>query len=448
MKGWKTVLSESFTTKVPHDYTVIALDKDVVEVQDPSGLFVMHMEYRPTTTRPTDKADDRSVPAGQMQAYQFMRTWIKSFRDIRLSDDARQVVGSKYLTLTALGGEKRNLLQKLTRRNSRRDPSRGYRFWMIRHDDSALLVWAFAPLPTLEFTRVIQDGILTALQLGKDVGLKSRPFIQTVVDLAKEHTGTPGITAIDEQTLSIGGVKIRVAQLHETWLAQPENLAEDVREFFDDLLVEEPPEIAGEDGWPQVRTRVLPALIPHALLPSLSPSAKQNDAEDSRHRSSIITEPWVNDLLIGYQIGRSGRYITHADLIRWDVAVETLHEHAAANLTRSTRKLSMSGGHSDKYTLFSFPVDDAMNSSRILLEMVQSNLRPHLGTTYYMAVPDRQVLLAFHSDDQETLSWLRHQVEIRYANAADPISDRLFLVTPDGIVGDVRRPSAPPKTNT
>jgi uncharacterized protein YtpQ (UPF0354 family) len=184
------------------------------------------------------------------------------------------------------------------------------------------------------------------------------------------------------------------------------------------------------------------------MLSALTPKKPITDGSDSANPSSIIAEPWVNDLLITYQMGRSDRYITAADLVTWDVSLETLHEHALANLARSTRKLSMSGGHSDKYALFSFPADDVMNSSRMLLPLVQKNLRPHLGTTYYMAVPDRHVLLAFSSDDQATLSWLRHQVEIRFTNATEPLSDRLFMVTPDGIVGEERRPQQPPATST
>jgi hypothetical protein len=445
MKGWKTVLSESFATKVPSDYTVIALDKDIVEVQDPSGLFVMHMEYRPVKTK-VDADDMVNVPAEQIQAYHFMRAWVKSFPHIRVTDDVRQLVGNKYQTLSSMAVEKRHWLASLKDLRDKNKSQRGYRFWLVRHEQSALLVWAFGPTPTLDFTRVIQDGILNAVQLGKQVGLKSRPFIETVVELANEHVGSDAVAAVDEQTVTIGGVKIHVNQLQETWRGQPENLAEDVRDFFDDLLVEYTGELGADEGWPQVRTRVLPALIPQAMLPSLTPNRPATDSTGSAEVSSIIAEPWVNDLLIGYQIGRSDRYITAADLLAWDVSLEALHEHAMANLARSTRKLSMSGGHSEKYTLFSFPTDDVMNSSRMLLPLVQGNLRAHMGNSFYMAVPDRHVLLAFNSDDASTLEWLRHQVEIRYTNATDPLSDRLFMITPDGVVGEERRPDHPPAT--
>lgn len=443
MKGWKTVLAESFTTKVPHDYTVIALDKDIIEVQDPSGLFVMHMEYRTVKTQ-IEAGDTVHVPAEQIQACHFMRAWAKSFPNLRLTDDVRQVVGSKYQTLSSVGVEKRHWLESLKRVGSVNKPQRGYRFWLIRHEESALLVWAFGPTPTLDFTRVIQDGILDAVQLGTQVGLKSRPFIETVVELANEYVGSSAVAAVDEQTVTIGGVKIHVNQLHDTWEGHPENLAEDVRDFFDDLIVEYTGELATNEGWPQVRTRVLPALIPQAMLPSLPPNTPVSDAHGTDNPSSIIAEPWVNDLLIGYQIGRSERYITTADLRNWDVSLEALHEHALANLTRSTRKLSMNGGHGDQYTLFSFPADDVMNSARMLLPLVQNNLRPHLGNTYYMAAPDRHVLLAFTSSDPATLAWLRHQVEIRYTNATEPLSDRLFMITPDGAVGESRRPEHHP----
>lgn len=445
MKDWKSVLSESFTTKVPHDYTVIAMDKDVIEVQDPSGLFVMHMEYRSTKAQ-IGPGDTLSVPAEELQAYHFMQAWTRSFSNIRFTDNVRQLVGSKYQTLATMGIEKRSWLANFKPFSGENKMRRGYRFWLIRHEESALLMWAFGPTPTLDFTRVIQDEMVNAVQLGKEVGLKSRPFIETVVELANEYVGADAVAAIDEQTVTIGGVKIHVNQLHDTWQGHPENLAEDVRDFFDDLLVEYTGELGTDAGWSQVRTRVLPTLVPQAMIPTLSPDKPITDSSGVA-ASSIVAEPWINDLVISYQIGRSERYVTTADLLNWEISPEALHEHALANLARSTRKLSMSGGHSDKYTLFSFPANDVMNSARMLLPLVQKNLRQQMGSTYYMAAPDRQVLLAFTSEDEATLAWLRHQVEIRYSNATEPLSDRLFMITRDGVVGDDRRPSQPPTSS-
>ena len=156
MQGWKTVLSENFATKVPQDYTVIALDRDVVEVQDPSGLFVMHFQHRSLKTK-ISPDDVLSVPAEQLQACHFMRSWIKSFAAVRLTDDVRQVVGTRYQTLAATGIEKQPWLSVFRNFGSDKNPRRSYRFWLIRHDESALLIWVFGPTPTIEFTRVIQD---------------------------------------------------------------------------------------------------------------------------------------------------------------------------------------------------------------------------------------------------------------------------------------------------
>ena len=63
-------------------------------------------------------------------------------------------------------------------------------------------------------------------------------------------------------------------------------------------------------------------------------------------------------------------------------------------------------------------------------------LREHLGQTFFAAIPTQEFLLAFSTTNDEILSKVRQQIAADYSRAKNPISPKLFLVTPDGITGD------------
>jgi hypothetical protein len=63
-------------------------------------------------------------------------------------------------------------------------------------------------------------------------------------------------------------------------------------------------------------------------------------------------------------------------------------------------------------------------------------LREHLGMTFYAALPSREFLLAFSTVREDVLVRVRQQIAADYSRAKEGLSQKIFLVTPDGIAGD------------
>ena len=429
MRGWKIVYGDGFVVEIPNDFEAVLRNDGHLLIHDPSESIQMDLQM----TAGSDQAEGSDRPGGQSnaeiapvnprQALARFKDWLGRYTDIRLTESPKQVMGMHHLTCTAQGVDRVGVFSGWLRKVRRPSAVTGARFWAVFQGQDVLFASCRGTFEAVNFLKPIEDGIIAGARIGQRGALKI-PFIQAVVELARDIAPATPVAAVDEETISVGGMCIQVSPLHNTYMDEPDHLAENVKRFFDELLVQDSDghNCNTDNPWSAIRSEIYPVLVPRSLAATQS--------------ATIIQEEWMNDLILCYQVNSRTTLISMEDCRLWGVDQETLHEHALGNLARGTRELNMTGGRCENYTLFSFPVDHPLNAVRILLPLVQKHLRPHLGNNFYMAVPDRDVLLAFACDDEETLKWFRHQVELRYTNAGNPLSNKLFLITPDGVVGD------------
>ena len=69
-----------------------------------------------------------------------------------------------------------------------------------------------------------------------------------------------------------------------------------------------------------------------------------------------------------------------------------------------------------------------VKGSRLLHE----KLREHLGSPFCAAIPNRDILLCFRNDE-ETVDRLREQIEADHRRMPHGVTEKLLLVTADGI---------------
>ena len=160
-------------------------------------------------------------------------------------------------------------------------------------------------------------------------------------------------------------------------------------------------------------------------------------AEKARESSQkIISQPLVDGISVGYAIDsdRTIAYISAAQFESWNVSKDDLHETAVANLV--TRSDSMNAhaaqDHYGRINLILFQTMDGYDASRILLPTLHERLREHLGSPFVAAIPNRDILLCFR-DEEETLNQLREQVADDHRRLPHGVTDRLLLVTADGL---------------
>jgi hypothetical protein len=82
--------------------------------------------------------------------------------------------------------------------------------------------------------------------------------------------------------------------------------------------------------------------------------------------------------------------------------------------------------------LILFQTMDGYDASRVLLPTLHDRLREYLGSPFAAAIPNRDILLCFRNDE-ETVGRLREQIREDHGKMPHGVTDRILLVTADGI---------------
>jgi hypothetical protein len=299
-----------------------------------------------------------------------------------------------------------------------------WRYWAVVNRHVVILASCHGAAAEMDKCRKIMDRMIGSIQLPQQDVLVGKRFTEMVVSLARSWFPETSVAVIDEAHVQFGTQNVSLAGLHRRYLASPDELSTQVRAFLTAVLVDAPASVL-VGTWAGAAKRVLPVLL-------------RDD------RGDAARQEWINGLSIGYVLearsdngDASERLITGDDLARWKVDLDEVHERAIRNLVGFSHEHTMEGGKSAGYTMLCLSSADRHNAARVLLPELHRKLRVHLGNTFYAAIPTRQVLVAFSSDDEDVLSRVREEVAQDYSRAgSEGVSPRLFLVTPDGIAGD------------
>lgn len=152
--------------------------------------------------------------------------------------------------------------------------------------------------------------------------------------------------------------------------------------------------------------------------------------------ASMITQPWIDGLLIGYAIDhdRTIAYVSKQQFADWRIDIDEMHEIAMKNLTLRSDGIEAHAAQDDdgSVNLVLFQTMDGYDASRILLPSLHSRLRGHLGSPFVAGIPNRDILICFR-DDADLIRRVRYQVTADYRSMPHQVSDRLLLITADGV---------------
>lgn len=150
----------------------------------------------------------------------------------------------------------------------------------------------------------------------------------------------------------------------------------------------------------------------------------------------MISTALVEGLQVAYAIDqdRTISYIPPDRFADWSISLEQLHELALTNLVKRSESMAAHAAEDEEgnVNLILFQTIDGYDASRILLPGLHERLRPYLDSPFGAAIPNRDMLLCFRNDE-ETVSRLANQVADDYRQMPHQITDRLLLVTADGI---------------
>lgn len=129
--------------------------------------------------------------------------------------------------------------------------------------------------------------------------------------------------------------------------------------------------------------------------------------------------------------------ITGAQMQRWGIDLDAVDRIARENLARydpmSTVQHieSVEGGRAAIISQ-----QDGYDSARLLLPNLHAVLSSWLGREFYVAITARDMFLAFSMKPKRYIERLRERIRDDFQRLPYPITDRLFIVSRDGVSGE------------
>ncbi|MEY3173159.1 MAG: hypothetical protein RLZZ436_1073 [Planctomycetota bacterium] len=300
-----------------------------------------------------------------------------------------------------------------------------WRLWVFRRGDLTVLATAqSADRTPLDPTRLaLCESLLKTLQLADNPAWPPDTFQKQVVRLAREHFPLLQSASVRGFSVRLGQSELGLSNFYRMYLQAPDQFRRIVLPGLTSLVrMQELSPAQLIPDFSEVRERILPMLAPD---------------DDSRH-DERVRQPWVGGLSIGYVVDEddSYRYIHRQMLENWDVTCDDLHEAALENLQEYARSnpLSMTVVGEEDNPQMLMPVrPDAYNCSRILDPTFHQQLRELFGPQLVMGLPNRDFFVCVSLREPGLIQQVRQRVREDHATMHHPLTQRLLLISPDGV---------------
>jgi len=248
-------------------------------------------------------------------------------------------------------------------------------------------------------------------------------FIERVIEHVREKFPLAKIARAEQAfSVKVNGHVASMENLYRMTVLRPTDLNRHVDRWMVELL-------RASEGTPdqtatfdELKERIFPMVISHTTT-DLS-------------RGTMVTQPLVSGLMVAYAVDqdRTISYIPQRIFEDWKLTVDELHEIALNNLVAKSEAINAHAAQDEEgnVNLILFQTMDGYDASRVLLPTLHDRLREYLGSPFCAGIPNRDILLCFR-DDPETVERLGQQIADDFKSMPHQVTDKLLLITPDGI---------------
>lgn len=247
-------------------------------------------------------------------------------------------------------------------------------------------------------------------------------FTQEVLRCVAERFPLVKIARGDQPfSMRVNGHMASLENLYRSVALSPDESRHQIERWVVELLRASEGNPDHKGSFTELKGRILPMIL------------AEKDAAAHRH---TVTEPLIEGLRVAYAIDgdRTIAYIPEAQFQQWGVSRDDLHEAGIENLVARSEAMNAHAAQDEdgRVNLILFQTMDGYDASRVLLPTLHDKLREYLGSPFGAGIPNRDILLCFR-DDEETVDRLREQIADDYKKLPHGVSDKLLLVTADGI---------------
>jgi hypothetical protein len=311
------------------------------------------------------------------------------------------------------------------RRIFRRKRWRHWRVWCVRCGSVHVLATYLQSEKVDHEAETLASMIVSSVAFSEQPACPPEIFADRVLALARSKFPLLECESVADFQLKLGESKVNLLNFYRSYVNAPAQ--------FEAIVLPALTTVVQVQGWGKEQTEPGLDEVRERLMPMLYP-------EDVWRESfpNFVGMPWVGGLVVLYVVDESHAYwYIRDDLLEsWRLSLEDLHEIALKNLDsyfeRTPMEFTVAGEEQGPQVLIPAR-PDAYNTARLLSESFHEKLRSVLGREFAVGTPNRDFFVAVSLDSSETVDHVRRKVEDDFQQMDHPLSDRLLLVTHDGV---------------
>ena len=274
-------------------------------------------------------------------------------------------------------------------------------------------------------TATLVRMVLNTLEAPEMIADPPHIFAARALKLARQKFPLLECEATGEFQLRLGKSNVNLFNFYRSYVQSPDR--------FESILLPALTTVVQVQEWGEDQTTPSLELVRERIMPMLYPEHVWR-----KNFPNFVGEPWVGNLMILYVVDEAQAYwyIRNELLEKWSLTAEQLHDLAMTNLERyfdDNPSEMLLTGQEDGPKLLMPHRPDAYNTSRLLSHSFHEKLRDVLGNEFAVGMPNRDFFVALSTDAPDMVRHIRDRVREDFSQMDHPLTDKLLLVSQDGV---------------
>lgn len=315
-------------------------------------------------------------------------------------------------------------------------------FWRTPRVDAHLVTACFsrgpllatisfeAPSDRVERHRLAAGALIGSFELGDGATPSREEFLGRFLALARRRIPERRVIPVGPLAVTVDGAPLALEQHYRALACEP-GLGDAVFDRIFAFLAEGSEALAaGPLRFEEVKGSILLTIKPRGWLDE----AERRAPEPAR----VLRIPFPNDTALIFVVDHLHvmRYIAVEESQRWEVPPKEMFRIARDNLLALkpapyVRQVLDPFG---KLCALAFMEGDGYDAARIVLPGLAERVRERIGERFAVAIPSRDLLIAFSTEDPKVVDAIRRRVEEDVRRKPYPITERFFGLEADGTV--------------
>jgi uncharacterized protein YtpQ (UPF0354 family) len=315
--------------------------------------------------------------------------------------------------------------------------SDGAKSWVTAHDDVIMAISIHYPDSHEHIYQPLTDRMLSSFRISRQKQVERQRLLLKIVRQLRAACPNAGFVVKGDKVAN-EQLEFGVDNLEATIARNPQIAEEAIAHVVGSIVdLVRAQESLGKETWAEIQGNVFPMIRPDSIVNSLADRTVENESKEEQEQRTIVAAPWLADLVVCYAIDQEKtlRMISAADMLRWNIDAATLHQKAMDNLRNSELPEFAGVATPEGELVFGGLGQGGLSSksSYVLHPGLYQMVRAKLGAHAWVAIPSRDSLM-FFAQSFTSRALLQRTVAGDYQSSDHRLSDRLFELTPDGLV--------------